>query len=441
MAERKYELAVQEKRTSNAFVNKSWYKERLKTKYMKQLKPGERLITYDAKNWLFLRRGLDDFRDGLPPIGSRLTEAEKTVVPRYQKDYMRFSELKMPPVSKHLNRYQTYLTKKTPIQQQQQNYLTTVEEGLLLHPLALFPHLEQSVSPEVFEAIINILDPQFNVLDIREEDMDIEERLEESTEVSPWGSGPLSFPLPEEDKMKPDQPLGSEAVLRNMYKWISPKEKLKDSKKSNEREKAWATEQTEGEHIKKVTEEFCDWVSNLGGETNNIEESTITSLFASGYETKPALSVPIHVVDLANVPHELRLSAMVPPPAPPEKSVCVSEMSKKTAASEHEPTFVKFRYGAWYLPPKSWKKLGYYEPLEDPTQLKENEMSEAKKESKHLTEELATMHASKAFNEFINRKSTRKPEFLVEISEIQRKAALEEEQRKLSETLLKQRKS
>ena len=33
---------------------------------------------------------------------------------------------------------------------------------------------------------------------------------------------------------------------------------------------------------------------------------TLTSLFASGYETKPALSVPIHVVELTNIPAELR---------------------------------------------------------------------------------------------------------------------------------------
>lgn len=63
------------------------------------------------------------------------------------------------------------------------------------------------------------------------------------------------------------------------------------------------------EHIKTVTQEFCEWVASLGGDSNNIEESTITSLFASGYETKPALSVPIHVVELANVPPELRMAA------------------------------------------------------------------------------------------------------------------------------------
>lgn len=53
-------------------------------------------------------------------------------------------------------------------------------------------------------------------------------------------------------------------------------------------------------------------MADLGGETNNIEESTVMSLFASGYETKPALSVPIHVVELTNVPAELRMSAGLP---------------------------------------------------------------------------------------------------------------------------------
>lgn len=35
--------------------------------------------------------------------------------------------------------------------------------------------------------------------------------------------------------------------------------------------------------LQDVTQDFCKWVSDLGGESNNIEESTIYSLFASGY--------------------------------------------------------------------------------------------------------------------------------------------------------------
>jgi hypothetical protein len=65
------------------------------------------------------------------------------------------------------------------------------------------------------------------------------------------------------------------------------------------------------DHIKKVTEDYCDWVKSLGGE-HNIDPTTITSLFASGYETKPPLSVPIHVVELTNIPNELRPTAYAP---------------------------------------------------------------------------------------------------------------------------------
>ena len=99
--------------------------------------------------------------------------------------------------------------------------------------------------------------------------------------------------------------------MRNPYRWLPKKDERdkKDRKKVSEKR---VTTPSEDEHINNVTKEFCDWVASLGGDTNNIEESTITSLFASGYETKPALSVPIHVVELTNVPPELRMSANVP---------------------------------------------------------------------------------------------------------------------------------
>lgn len=100
-------------------------------------------------------------------------------------------------------------------------------------------------------------------------------------------------------------------------------------------------------------------MSGLGGESNNIEESTITSLFASGYETKPALSVPIHVVELTNVPPELRMTANVPPP--PQQTVqniptverkkggWVSEHSEDTDEVQHGFSF-EHVHGAQFLP-------------------------------------------------------------------------------------------
>lgn len=53
-------------------------------------------------------------------------------------------------------------------------------------------------------------------------------------------------------------------------------------------------------------------------------------------------------------------------------------------SGQYEPSWVKFKYGAWYLDPKTWQKRDADEPLMDPKELKDKEMSEAKKMSKGL---------------------------------------------------------
>lgn len=43
-----------------------------------------------------------------------------------------------------------------------------------------------------------------------------------------------------------------------------------------------------------------------GGDKHSIEEDTLTSLFDTGYETHPMISVPIQMVEINNVPPELK---------------------------------------------------------------------------------------------------------------------------------------
>lgn len=43
------------------------YKERLRTKHLKSLKPGDQLNCLNPRNWVLLRKNMDDFRDGNPP--------------------------------------------------------------------------------------------------------------------------------------------------------------------------------------------------------------------------------------------------------------------------------------------------------------------------------------------------------------------------------------
>ncbi|GFR90649.1 protein FAM47E-like [Elysia marginata] len=447
MAERKYDLALVGTITEKPVKHQDWYKERLNTKYIKQLKPGERINSHNTKNWVFMKDGLDDFRDGLPPVvqGSDFIKTDKGTGPTIHYEIGKDSRIKQPAAKKRLSKFQTYLSNSTPQQQQRRDYITEVEQGLLKHPLALYPHLEDSVIPELFEDIVDLLDPQFNIQDLHEE-------LDEQADLYSLDGPPRSGFSGSETMFKSQRDVDKghnidEIVSnqkRNPYRWLPRKDKdKKEGKKTKEKDKAWPTSPSEEEHIKKVTQEFCDWVADLGGESNNIEESTITSLFASGYETKPALSVPIHVVELTNVPQELRLSAAVPPPAPvaTKPTIAEEELDKKTITGDYQPSWVKFKYGAWYLNPRTWKKMDYNEPLTDPKQLKEHEMSEAKKKSNELNQELSNMHASKAFADFIGKKGTRRPEFLVEVAEIQKKQAEEEQRRLATEAMAKNKKT
>lgn len=97
---------------------------------------------------------------------------------------------------------------------------------------------------------------------------------------------------------------------KNHFKWLLKKEEAREKAKGADIEQVRA--QAIDNHIKHVTEDFCEWIKDLGGE-HNIDPVTLTSLFASGYDTKPPLSVPIHVVELNNIPQELRPAAYVPP--------------------------------------------------------------------------------------------------------------------------------
>ncbi|XP_052797273.1 protein FAM47E-like isoform X2 [Mya arenaria] len=437
LAEQKYDLALVNTVKNKKIQQKAWYKERLQTKYIKDKKPTDTDKNLVGKNWLFLKDGLDDFRDGLPPPveGDVTLKSSKGLGPTIKNSSENLSSVKQPAVRKRFSKHQICYSRLTPLQQQRREHINQIEYGLTQHPLALYPHLEESVNPELFEDIMNILDPEMNMIDDEEGSLAEEEEDEEGDSVE----SDKGRDSAREDDVKTDTRETEEGVVRNPYKWISKKEEQERKNKKKTGEKP--TDTSQEEHIKKVTKEFCDWVSSLGGQSNNIEESTITSLFASGYETKPALSVPIHVVELTNVPPELRMSATVPQQQQQNKNLPTEEKKKVTwqYSGQYEPSWVKFKYGAWYLDPKSWQRRDAEEPLMDPQELKDKEMSEAKKMSKALNNELATMHGVGLFKEFVDKKSRRKPEFLDEVEEIKKKAE-EEEQRRIEAELASKKK-
>nr|CAB3244496.1 protein FAM47E [Phallusia mammillata] len=428
MAQHKYDLLVVPNNSDKVIRQQPWYRERLRTKYIKRKNQGECLI---GRNWTFVRPGADDFRDGLPPDmgGKFVVEGMKGISPviSHSKDSitsrLRKDKINRPVPS--LTKSQACFSKRLPLQQKRSDHIEEVEFGLTQHPLALYPHLEEGMPPELFEEIVDLLDPAMNP-DLESEegstymDMDRKTTTDGSGARTNTAEEDILEENEEEEADENEQRYAEEGKQRNPYKWIHRKDEgQKDDKRGLKKR---PTSPSQDEHIKKVTKEFCDWVSDLGGDSNNVEESTIVSLFASGYETKPALSVPIHVVELSNVPSELRISAGISPRGSARKSHPSSATptnASRHTVPEYEPSWVKLKYGAWYLDPSSWKARPDNEPLEDPEEILKREMSESKKKSNEMDAQLAPLHGARAFRDFLERNERRKPEFMGKVAVMQ----------------------
>jgi len=64
--------------------------------------------------------------------------------------------------------------------------------------------------------------------------------------------------------------------------------------------------------------------------------------------------------------------------------VCDVLLQLKADEGTYQPSWVKHRYGAWYLKPRMWRRQPVTEPLKDPNDTKDKEMSEAKQKSLEL---------------------------------------------------------
>ncbi|OCU00071.1 protein FAM47E [Xenopus laevis] len=389
-----------------------WYKERLHKKFLKESNPKLNFSgAFNSRHWKFLPKGLDDFRDGYPPssdtnysplsnctgpapiLNNRLNDPGSTE----KKPKQRFTK------------EQTCFSKLLPLQQARREHIAEIEYGLTQHPLALYPHLEEGLPPELFEEVVEIIDPDMrirssagtyeHVLEEQEDEGDTSRHEQQETQSAK-----------SRDLSTRTSVMSEQSRSKNPYIWISKGEEecVKEDKKAKIKRNL-----TPGldENVKSVAKEFCDWVVSLGGETCNINESTIFSLFASGYDTKPALSIPIHVVELNNVPPELRMSAGA---TPTQSALGAQRRNRREQYQEpiYQPSWVKTKYGAWYLDPKTWKKQTINESLKDPKDEDINKNVDSKASLSPKDEELLQLYGTGAFKKFLKKRGYRNPEFV-----------------------------
>nr|CAH8856271.1 unnamed protein product [Trichobilharzia regenti] len=180
---------------------------------------------------------------------------------------------------------------------------------------------------------------------------------------------------------------------------------------------------TENPSLREETYAFCEFIANLDGlKSYNPEPTTLASLFAGTHEAQPPVSTPINVVDLLNLPEDLRNSVEEPPNLFNEKhsindSKCLPRIMKSNAARRQEEHFERLRYGAWYIPPKQWKvtkcdndKNASKEKIT--SNLENTKIKTHKELVNSLNQRMKETHGYNAFMEFIEIKNERLPEFM-----------------------------
>jgi len=370
-----------------------WYKERLRTKYSKDVNP-----ILNHKNWTYIKSGLDDFRDGMPPDAAQecIVRPTRGPEPNLVSSSSRSSRVVNSAArsnqTRRLTPVELYYSKQVPAADRRRRRVAQLEQNLLSHPLALFPHLENGLSPELYEEIVDILDPDLI-------DIDQSEDGEESADIEPNRQKETAEPKADRTVVNHKQEDKEHIPYEKLFrKKRSPTDNIKTLELERHEKK-----------IKEIAAGFVEWSATLGEEGPALGEDTIQALFASGYSQSKQATSSVHVVELGSIPPELRAQAGLPPVPSDPQNLDQGNEKKNT----------RTRYGAWYLKPETWRLLGKGEHILDPEEVTRQENNEAKKAAHDLHLELAPLHGALAFRKYLEQTNKKKPEFMREIGRIQ----------------------
>uniref|UniRef100_A0A3P8YCT8 Uncharacterized protein n=1 Tax=Esox lucius TaxID=8010 RepID=A0A3P8YCT8_ESOLU len=244
------------------------YTEKVKTECLRDAKKHHLSGALGGRSWRFPNSGLGDFKDRYPTLSG--TES-CTFPPIFaMSNPTCLSDKKHKRISKE----QACFSKQNPRQQSRREHVEAVEQKLKQHPLVMFPHFQQSLSPELFDQVLSILEPDMCVnracTGTTPEKAKHSDDSTEACETSVQESGS------EEDAMQVD-------LQRYAgYKSLSGTEPLN----------------------------IVPWTHRDGHSCfchrNNLTESTLLDLFVS--ERKTSLTFPIQAIESKNMPENLHTS-------------------------------------------------------------------------------------------------------------------------------------
>ncbi|XP_066242638.1 protein FAM47E [Saccopteryx leptura] len=119
----------------------------------------------NTKRWVFVRKGLDDFRYGCPSCEGMITRGlQEHPVP------LIYPRAPRPPPTGRQNRLPkltALFSKLSPAQQARRAFVADIEAKLMSQPLYQYPNLEEDLPAEVSLKVLEVLDPDRKLEDTR----------------------------------------------------------------------------------------------------------------------------------------------------------------------------------------------------------------------------------------------------------------------------------
>lgn len=259
-----------------------WYKERLELKFSKSL--GHRTLLR-GRDWVFIRSDVDDWRDGSPSSEQLLIRNKSDLLPVLSSRTERPQRLKRKQIIRN-GKTATLYTKEGAHQQMAKQLIQNLEQSLTNHPLALYPHLEKSVPIEMFDDVVELIDP------------DMKPTGSEIEMASPPDS-PLilqekkSTRVEDANTLEKNSIIGEEteqAVQQTIYRW--PMIGVVEESSNDDDHVETTSPSSPDSKVEQVTKDLCRWMKNLNVEGGpSLNEEKIKELFTNDYESNVSLLI------------------------------------------------------------------------------------------------------------------------------------------------------
>ncbi|XP_059534709.1 protein FAM47A-like [Myotis daubentonii] len=412
---------------------KPWFKDRdrLPSRYLcrqnKQL--GKCPTSMDSRRWVFVKEGLDDFRTGCPSAEDVITRGPwEGFLPMIAHRIPRPPPKKIhrqPPMGANL------CSKLSPAQRARKAFVENIEASLTQQSLANCPNLEEALPPDLLLKVLEVLDPDRKLEDTwayckgtkerkktpthlceeHPEETNLEPpqaaNLEPPEEVHLESFRKLNLELPEEGNLEPEYQAYVQTAKESLQSYLFslfPEE---------EKNAACTTDIPKDPGLQKSRRrirEFCRWIDDNFGDIG-IDEADLMKQFEIDLEV-PLTHNTVKIKKIGQLPLNIRPCKQLDDIQQRKFSLQEGDWERKVRKQQdpYKPKREKIRYGAWYLDPKSWKKLVNGQPLPDPKVVPDKEHLT---DGRHLEPDIIDeLYGPIAFKDFIVSKGYRMPDVI-----------------------------